>query len=647
VIHIDGVTRRFGPRVLFADLSWMIPPAARLGFVGPNGAGKTTLLRLIAGDDEPDRGSVRKAGSVRIGYLPQEVETVGHGSVLATVLDGYPELRRMEDELEDLERRLAGTRPGDPELSDLTEAYGTLRHRFEAQGGDGLEAHARAVLSGLRVPVARFHEPLANLSGGWRMRVALSRLLVSRPDLLLLDEPTNHLDLEAIEWLEHFLDGWAGAFIVVSHDRYFLNRMVTGVVELDQGRLTTFTGGYDDYLEQREARLAAREEAARLQAREIARVERFIERFRYKSTKAKQVQSRIKALGKIERIETAARAKRVRFGFPPAPRSGDVVVRIEDLRKAYGDTVVFDGLNVSLRRGDRIALVGPNGAGKSTLLKLLAGRLPPDRGAVVLGHAVELQLFAQHQLESLEPRDTVLEALERVADPGARPRLRTILGSFLFSGEDVDKRVAVLSGGERARLALARLLIHPSNLLLLDEPTNHLDLASREVLEDALDEYEGTLVVVSHDRYFINRIATAIADVGGGRATIYPGDYDTFLERHGGDAGAAADAPSAHEPRRDGKREARRAEAEERNRRYRMRRVFEEKIGPVEAEIEKLERRAREIEAAQADPGTYRDASTAREIGREKTEIDARLRSLYALWGSLAEEAPEAPEDQS
>jgi ATP-binding cassette subfamily F protein 3 len=641
MIHVDRIQRRFGARVLFDGLSWMIPRGARWGLVGPNGAGKTTILRILAGEDAQDAGEIHQSGAVRIGYLPQEVETVGVGSVLATVLDGFAELRVMEERLEAQEHAMAGLGPGDPELEKLTAAYGELRHRFETLGGDLVEAKARMILSGLGVPEARFHEPLESLSGGWRMRVALARLLLSTPDLLLLDEPTNHLDLEAIDWLERFLEGWEGTFIVVSHDRYFLNRMVRGIVELDRGKLTEFPGGYDDYLEARQDRLDAQEEAAKQQAKEIARVERFIERFRYKSTKARQVQSRVKALDKIERIQAPSRAKKVRFGFPPAPRSGDVVVRAERLQKAYGATRVFTALELLLRRGDRVALVG---AGKSTLLKLLSGRLAPDAGTLDLGHNVAVQYYAQHQLEALVPQDTVLETLERVAEPGSRQRLRTLLGSFLFSGDDVDKKVGVLSGGEKARLALARMLIRPSNLMLLDEPTNHLDLQSREVLEEALDEYEGTLVVISHDRYFINRIATSIAEIGGGRAQLFPGDYDTFLERHAGavpepaggrgESGgvdAGADAGS-----RDQKREARRAEAEERNRRYREKKALEEKIRPLEDEIHRLEARDKELESQSSDPEVYRDRERAKSIGRERAEIASRLSILYDKWEALA-----------
>ncbi|MBZ5640032.1 MAG: ABC-F family ATP-binding cassette domain-containing protein [Acidobacteriia bacterium] len=643
MIRLDRVRRRFGAQILFDGLSWMIPRGARLGLVGPNGAGKTTVLRILAGLDAPDAGEVSRPSALRIGYLPQEVETVAEGSVLSVVLDGFGELRRLEEELERLERRMADLGPVDAELQAVAAAYGAARHRFEALGGDGVEARAKAILSGLGVPEGRFHGPLSELSGGWRMRVVLARLLLGSPDLLLLDEPTNHLDLEAIGWLEEFLSSFEGAFVVVSHDRYFLNRMVKGIVELERGRLAVYPGNYDEYLAEREAREVALEEAARQQAREIARVERFVERFRYKATKARQVQSRLRALEKVERIEAPSRRRGIRFDFPPAPRSGDDVVRGERFSKAFGETVVYRDADLLLRRGDRVALVGPNGAGKSTLLKLLAGRLLPDEGRLDLGHHVIAKYYAQHQLDALDPRSTVLEEMEKAADPGMITRLRSLLGCFLFSGEDVDKRVAVLSGGEKARLALARMLVRPANLLLLDEPTNHLDLRSREVLEDALDEYGGTLVVISHDRYFINRIATSIAEVGGGRIDLYPGDYDTFVERGRSLAAASpreAVEPSADEaaPARQLGREAKRRQAEERNQRYRERRAAERRLAPIEAEIATLEERVRELAALQADPTVLRDARRAREVGRERQDAQERLDALYARWEEIAAE---------
>jgi ATP-binding cassette subfamily F protein 3 len=640
MVRLDAVQRRFGARVLFEALTWLVPKGARLGLVGPNGAGKTTLLRMLAGLEAPDAGQVLRPSMLRIGYLPQEVESLTGGSILSVVLEGCEELRRVQAELEALELRLAELGPGPPLAERCADAYGEARHRFELMGGDHVEARARAILDGLGIPGSRVLEPIARLSGGWRMRAVLARLLLGSPDLLLLDEPTNHLDLDAIGWLEAFLGEFEGAFVVVSHDRFFLNRMVRGIAELERGRLTVFPGNYDAYLAAKDERDAALRKAARQQSVERARVEQFVERFRYKATKARQVQARIRALDRQERVVVEGAARRIRFGFPPAPRSGDVVARLEAVDKSFGVTRVYLGANFLLRRGDRVALVGPNGAGKSTLLKLLDGRIAPDAGTVDLGHNVVVHYYAQHQLESLDPGATVLEELERAADAAVRPRLRTLLGAFLFSGDDVDKRVGVLSGGEKARLALARLLLRPANLLLLDEPTTHLDLRSREVLEEALNEYEGTLVVVSHDRYFINRVATAVARVEGGGIDLIAGDYDAYLERLRIDP-AAPDAPPSGGKRAERERDrvSRRSEAEDRNRRYRERRAREARLAPLEQEIERVERRIAELAGLQADPAVYRDGDRARAVGRERTEADARLRELYAAWEQAASEA--------
>jgi ATP-binding cassette subfamily F protein 3 len=640
MIQLDGVKRQFGSRILFEQLSWAIHPSARIGLVGPNGAGKTTILRLLCGFDSPDDGRVRKPDSLRIGLLPQEVETVSGGSVLEAALAGFEAISLMTRQLEELERRLAALQPNDPDERTLTLRYGELRNRFEMLEGDRVEARAKVILSGLGIPAASFHRPMESLSGGWRMRVALARLLLGEPDLLLLDEPTNHLDLEAMEWLEGFLATQESAFVVVSHDRYFLNLLVRGIAELRDGVLTQYSGNYDDYIAAREVRERALRKAAKQQEREIAKTERFIERFRYKNTKAKQVQSRIRSLDKTDRVRTGKIDRQLRFGFPPASRSGEIVVRAESVAKSYGSNCVFDGMDLLLRRGDRIALVGPNGAGKSTLLKMLAGRVDYDGGRLELGHNVCFHYFAQHQLDALDPESTILEEMERVAAPGEIPRLRKLLGGFLFSGKDVDKKVQVLSGGEKARVALAKMLVQPANLLLLDEPTNHLDLRSREVLEEALNEFDGTMVLISHDRYFINRVATTVAAVGARRISLHPGDYDEYLrwkQRRLEEAPSRSDENEGSAAR-NLRREEKRRQAEERNLRYRERRKVEQRLEPIEVEIAERERRLEELQLLQADPAVYSSPERAREVATERGKIEQRLRQLYAEWERLASE---------
>ena len=482
MIALDAISKGFGGRLLLREASWRIGRGERIGLVGPNGAGKTTLCRILAGEEPPDAGHVHRDTGVSVGYLPQDVGGHEAGTVLAEALSGFEEVWRLEAELE----RLAGLM-ADPTAGEAaTERYGEIQHRFEALGGYRLEAQAKVILGGLGFAPDDVHRSLAEFSGGWRMRAALARLLLLAPDLLLLDEPTNHLDIESLQWLEGFLSSYEGSVVVVSHDRYFLNRMVTSIAEVADGAITLYVGDYDHFLVEREARQALLEARARNQAKRVAEIERFVERFRYQATKARQVQSRVKMLDKLERIEVGRGGRRIRFTFPQPPRTGRLVGRLVGIHKAYGPTVVYDGVDFEVERGQRVALVGINGAGKSTLLKILAGVLPIDAGERTLGTHVGVHYYAQHQLDALEPSRTVLEELE-VADPASSiERLRTILGSFLFSGDDADKRVAVLSGGEKARVALAKMLVRPAALLCLDEPTNHLDLASKEVLEDAL-----------------------------------------------------------------------------------------------------------------------------------------------------------------
>src|SRR6266446_6330966 len=520
MIALDAVSKSYGGQQLLQDCTWRIGRGERIGLVGPNGAGKTTLCRILALVEETDAGRVHRDTGVTVGYLPQEVTTGEDRTVLAEALAGFDEVWRLESELEALAARMAG--PGaDP---GLTDTYGEVQHRFEALGGYRLEAEAKIILGGLGFSPEGVHRPLAEFSGGWRMRAALARLLLLRPDLLLLDEPTNHLDLESLRWLEDFLASYEGSVVLVSHDRYFLNRMVTAIADLSGGTVTVYPGDYDHFLLERAARQALLEARQRNQAKRVAEIERFIERFRYQATKARQVQSRIKRLEREERIEVGPSVRRIRFAFPQPPRTGRVVARLSGMHKSYGDNVVYAGVDFAVERGARVALVGVNGAGKSTLLKVLAGVLPFEHGERTLGAHVEVHYYAQHQLDALDPAKTVLEELEQ-ADPDSRVgRLRTILGCFLFSGDAVDKRISVLSGGEKARVALAKMLVRPAALLCMDEPTNHLDLASKEVLEGALRIFTGTIVFISHDRYFINCIATQVVEVDGGRLTTFLGN---------------------------------------------------------------------------------------------------------------------------
>jgi len=633
VIQVEGVSKAYGDRALFRDVTWQLGGRERVGLVGPNGAGKTTLCRILVGLEAPDTGRVSRTRDATLGYLPQEVAGAASGSVLAEVLAGFAEVWEIERQMEALALRLR-----DAADETLTARYGDLQHRFEALGGYRLETEARVILGGLGFREADVTRPLVEFSGGWRMRAALARLLLQRPGILLLDEPTNHLDLESLAWLEAHLDAYDGAVVVVSHDRYFLNRMVTAIAELSAAGLALYPGDYDDYLAQREARQALLEARARNQAKQVAEIERFIDRFRYKATKARQVQSRVKMLDRIERIAVDGPARTIRFTFPPPPRTGRLVLQLRGVHKAYGPKVVYAGLDLDVERGDRIALVGPNGAGKSTLLRLLAGTLPPDRGERILGAHVSTQYYAQHQLDTLDPARTVLEEMEAAAPEAERTRLRTQLGAFLFSGDAVDKRVAVLSGGEKARLALAKMLVRPAPLLCLDEPTNHLDLASRDVLEAALADFPGTLVFISHDRYFINRLATKVIAIQDGRPVVYLGTYDDYRAAVDG-AGDAPDRPAppvaaAAPPPREP------AGPAPRPRRARVDpavRAGRERLQALEAQIHAMETRLRELGDTLADPALYADGERARTVTTERKAAEERVAWLMHEWETLSE----------
>jgi ATP-binding cassette subfamily F protein 3 len=542
MLHITDISKSFGSQTLLDEASLHVKPGMRIGLIGPNGAGKTTLLRLIVGDMSLDGGEISARKDLHVGFLPQEIEEIADHAVIDEVLASHLDVLTAERRIVDLGHRIsevyaaqaAGNGRGDDEVAsdadELLHELGALQTAFESVHGYELETRAQTILRGMGFKDTDFDRPIAELSGGWRMRVALSRLLLEQPDLLLMDEPTNHLDLESLIWLENFLLNWTGALLVISHDRYFLNRMVTHIADLDRGIIDLYAGDYDHFEAEKKLRYEGLVNAAKNQQREIDSAEAFIRRFRAKNTKAKQVQQRIRKLEKTERIDAPSlERKTIKFRFPQPPRTGRVVAEVKHVRKNYGSILVYKRLDLVVERGEKIALVGPNGAGKSTLLKLLAGVIEPDGGSVELGHNVRREYFAQHQLEVLHAGTTVLKTMEEVAGPAGRlPEVRSYLGTFLFGEDDVTKLVGVLSGGEKARLALAKMLIDPAGLLLLDEPTNHLDMDSRAILTEALRQFEGSVVFISHDRHLINAIGTKVIEVRDGRLTHYPGDWEYY-----------------------------------------------------------------------------------------------------------------------
>src|SRR3954469_19118434 len=529
MIQLSDLTKTFGDRTLFDHVTWQITDGERVGLCGPNGAGKTTLLKMMAGFDEPDSGAVLKPSTLTVGYLPQDGLAHSGRSLLDEATSAFGDLLAIKAEMHDVEDKLGDASIPQAAHDEMLARYSDLQDSFRHRDGYSIELKTATVLQGLGFKTADFPRPCETFSGGWQMRIALAKLLLGQPNLLLLDEPTNHLDLEARNWLEEYLHAYPYAVILVSHDRFFLDAVVTRIADLTLRTLTDYVGNYSDYIVQHEARMEALRKAKREQDEEVARVKMFIDRFRYQATKASQVQSRIKMLEKVVPIEVPPERKKIHFNFPTCGKSGRTVLELKHAGKSYGELTVLRDINLHIERGDRIALVGPNGVGKSTLMRLLSGEEAPDSGERVLGHNVVMQYFAQDEATRMDPAPTVYETLSSGSPLQMVPMIRNILGGFLFSGDDVYKRVRVLSGGERTRLAVARMLLRPSNTLLLDEPTNHLDLDSKEVLLDALVDYGGTLIFVSHDRYFVEGLATKIIEIGNGTAIAFPGTYKEFL----------------------------------------------------------------------------------------------------------------------
>jgi ATP-binding cassette, subfamily F, member 3 len=536
MIQLSSAGKRFGHKLLFESLDWLITPNDRVGVVGANGTGKSTLLKVLAGIESLDYGAITRTKGISAGYLPQDGLSLSGRTVFAECMSVFEGLLAMEQELEQLTGRMPEIDHSSAEYQQIAERFHSLEAQFRAHDGYALEAQVGAVLSGLGFRKEDWQRATEEFSGGWQMRIALAKLLLQKPNLLLLDEPTNHLDLETRNWLEDYLASYPHAYVLISHDRYFLDVTVKKTIEIWNKRVQFYSGNYEKYLVQREERKTQLESAYRNQHDKIEQLEAFINRFRYQATKAKQVQSRIKELERMERIEIPPEEKTIHFHFPQPKPSGRIVAEFKTVAKSYGEKEVFGGVNFMIERGDRVALVGANGAGKSTLIRMLSGIEPLTAGEYVLGHNAQPDYFAQDQYKVLDPERRMLDDLEEVAPHSTTTELRNLLGCFLFSDDDVFKPLGVLSGGERNRYALARMLLHPSNFLLLDEPTNHLDLRAKDVLLNALQEFNGTVVFVSHDRYFIDKLATRVFEVGESRVEVFPGNYEDYLWRKQGGA---------------------------------------------------------------------------------------------------------------
>jgi ATP-binding cassette subfamily F protein 3 len=660
MIQLSGLTKRFGERVLLDNVSWQVSSGERVGLCGPNGAGKTTLLRMLAGLDEPDSGVIIKPSGLTIGYLPQDGLAHAGRTLGDEVSQAFKPLLDARDEMAAIETSLADPALPDGEHERLLERYHDLTEYFRHEEGHSIDLRVTQVLDGLGFSRSDHQKPAEAFSGGWQMRIALAKLLLTRPGLLLLDEPTNHLDLDARNWLEAYLVAYPHPVILVSHDRYFLDAVVTKIADLSLRTITDYVGTYSKYLVEYDARMERLRKSKQEQDDEIARMRAFIDRFRYQATKAAQVQSRIKLLDKVEIIEVPPERKRVHFTFPTCPKSGRMVIELANAHKAYGDLVVFGDLTLHVERGDRIALVAPNGAGKSTLMRMLSGEEEPDRGSRREGHQVVMQYFAQDEANRLDPARTVYQTLEADSPIGMVPMIRNILGGFLFAGDDIYKKCGVLSGGERTRLAVARMLLQPANTLLLDEPTNHLDLDSKDVLLEALADFGGTLIFVSHDRYFVDRLATKIIEVGHGSAVVYPGTYAEYLwSKENRAAAAAAPPPPARPPATSAKsqkapqvrtnepeappptpkqsyQQKREADAEARKAR-RAQAERDARIADLESRIASHEAEIKALEARMAEPAFYDDRPTADAAVARHQTLMWEVGDLMNAWEALQE----------
>ena len=638
MIQLSSAGKRYGHKLLFEGVDWLITNRDRVGLVGANGTGKSTLLKILGDLETLDYGSINIAKGISAGYLPQEGLSLSGQTVFAECMSVFSDLRDMEREMVELTARMSEVDHASAEYAQVAERYQRLEHEFQMNDGYAIEAQVGSVLMGLGFTKEDWQRQTDEFSGGWQMRIALAKLLLEKPNLLLLDEPTNHLDLEARNWLEEYLTNYPYAFVLISHDRYFLDVTVGKIVEIWNKRVQFYPGNYEHYLEQKTQRQEQLEAAYRNQRERIEQLEVFINRFRYQATKAKQVQSRIKELERMDRIELPQEEKTIHFSFPQPKQGGRIVAEFAGVAKCYGAKEVFRDVNFMIERGDRIALVGVNGAGKSTLIKLLAGREPLTSGEYKLGHNVQSDYFAQDQYKELDANSRIIDDIGRLSPRSTETELRSLLGCFLFSADEVFKRIGVLSGGERNRYALLRMLLHPANFLLLDEPTNHLDMRAKDILLEALSKYSGTVVFVSHDRYFIDKLATRVFEIGDGSVEIYPGNYEDYRWRKEGGAAKLQESVEAAaapvHPTNGKKSQTEAADGKSKRLNPIKRKQMEDRVRELEAEISRAETAIADCETA------LQTFISAEETTRLTTELDqhrAALKNHLAEWEELGQ----------